>query len=115
MSAYQKGIRDFDVETAWEAVFHQQTVPGHKYECGGTVGNEQLESYMKLGYVPTENIYVSNTLEYAYDDWCTSQLAKSLNKTDVYQTFLKRAGNYRNIFDSETKMCIRDSILITRN
>ena len=103
VSAYQKGIRDFDVETAWEAVFHQQTVPGHKYECGGTVGNEQLESYMKLGYVPTEDIYVSNTLEYAYDDWCTSQLAKSLNKTDAYQTFLKRAGNYRNIFDPETK------------
>lgn len=103
VSAYQKGIRDFDMNTAWEAILHQQTTPGHKYDCGGTVGNMQLESYMKLGYVPTEDIYVSNTLEYAYDDWCVSQLAKALGKTDDYHTFIKRADNYRNMFDPETK------------
>lgn len=103
VSAYQKGIRDFDINTAWEAILHQQTTPGHKYDCGGTVGNEQLESYMKLGYVPTEDIYVSNTLEYAYDDWCVSQLAKALGKTSDYQTFIKRAGNYQSMFDPETK------------
>ncbi len=103
VSAWQKGIHDFDGELAWEAILHQQTTPGHKYECGGAVGNMQLESYMKLGYVPTEEVYVSNTLEYAYDDWCASQLAKALNKTNEYQMFLKRAGNYRNMFDPETK------------
>jgi predicted alpha-1,2-mannosidase len=103
VSAYQKGIRDFDMNTAWEAILHQQTTPGHKYDCGGTVGNMQLESYMKLGYVPTEDIYVSNTLEYAYDDWCVSQLAKALGKTEDYHTFIKRADNYRNMFDPETK------------
>lgn len=103
VSAYQKGIRDFDIETTWEAILHQQTVPGQKYECGGAVGNMQLESYMTLGYVPTEEIYVSNTLEYAYDDWCVSQLAKALNKKGEYKAFLKRAGNYRNMFDPETK------------
>lgn len=102
VSAYQKGIRDFDIETTWEAIYHQQTVPGQKYECGGAVGNMQLESYMKLGYVPTEDVYVSNTLEYAYDDWCASQLAKALDKTEACNMFLKRAANYRNMFDPET-------------
>ena len=103
VSAYQKGIRNYDIQTAWEAIIHQQTVPGQKYECGGRVGNMQLEPYMKLGYVPTESVYVSNTLEYAYDDWCVSQFAKALNKTDAYNTFIKRAYNYQNMFDPETK------------
>lgn len=103
VSAYQKGIRDYDVEKAWEAILHQQTVPGHDYECGGAVGNMQLEPYMKLGYVPTESVYVSNTLEYAYDDWCVSQFAKALNKSEEYEIFLKRAHYYQNMFDSETK------------
>jgi predicted alpha-1,2-mannosidase len=103
VSSYQKGIRDFDVEKAWEAMLHQQTVPGHDYECGGAVGNMQLEPYMKLGYVPTESVYVSNTLEYAYDDWCVSQFAKALNKSEEYNIFFKRAHYYQNMFDPKTK------------
>ena len=46
---------------------------------------------------------VSNTLEYAYDDWCVAQLAKALGKKEVYQQFIKRAGNYKNVFDTATK------------
>jgi len=103
VSAYQKGIRNFDVEKAWEAIIHQQTVPGEKYSCGGFVGNRLLEPYLKLGYVPTESVLVSNTLEYAFDDWCVSQFAKALKKTDEYDTFIKRAYNYQNMFDPETK------------
>jgi len=104
VSAYQKGIRDFDVETAWEAMLHQQTVPGiKKYPCGGAVGNIELEPYMKLGYVPIEYRFVSNTLEYAYDDWCVAQMAASLKKKDEFNTFIKRAHNYQNMFDPETK------------
>ena len=103
VSAYQKGIRDFDAETAWEAMLHQQTVPGHKYPCGGAVGNMELEPYLKYGYVPIEARFVSNTLEYAYDDWCVSQMAAALKKKDAYNTFIKRAHNYQNMFDPETK------------
>jgi predicted alpha-1,2-mannosidase len=103
VSAYQKGIRDFDVETAWEAILHQQTVPGQDYDGGGEVGNKRLEPYLKYGYVPTEAVFVSDTLEYAYDDWCVAQFAKSLGKTNEYKTFIKRANNYKNMFDPETK------------
>jgi len=103
VSAYQKGIRDFDVETAGEAIYHQQTVPGHKYDCGGSVGNLKLEPYLKYGYVPTEAGHVSNTLEYAYDDWCVAQFAKALGKKKEYREFSKRAEYYKNMFDPETK------------
>jgi predicted alpha-1,2-mannosidase len=46
---------------------------------------------------------VPNTLELAYDDWCIAQLAKALGKTDDYELFMKRAGNYANLWDPETQ------------
>jgi predicted alpha-1,2-mannosidase len=53
--------------------------------------------------MPLDSGSTSNTLEYAYDDWTVAQLAKALGKTDDYAVFTKRANNYRNIFDPETK------------
>ena len=41
------------------------------------------------------------TLEYAYQDWALSQLAYALDKEDIYQLFSQRAGNYRNLWNSE--------------
>ena len=99
VAAYQAGIRDYDVAKAYEAMRHCQTTPGRPHPGGGHVGNRQLDPYMKLGYVPVEKGPVSNTLEYAYDDWCVAQMAKALGKTDDYKTFLKRARSYKNVYD----------------
>ena len=44
-----------------------------------------------------------NTLELAYDDWCIAQLAHELGKESDYNLFIKRAGNYRNLWDGETR------------
>ena len=100
VSAYQKGIRNYDVAKAYEAMRHIQTTPGRPHPGGGHVGNRQLKSYMKLGYVPVERGPVSNTLEYAYDDWCVAQMAHALGKTEDYKLFMKRGRNYRNVFDA---------------
>ena len=99
VAAYQAGIRGFDAAKAYEAIRKIQTTPGRPHPGGGYVGNRQLASYMKLGYVPDEKGPVSNTLEYAYDDWCAAQLAKALGKEDDCRYFLKRSLNYRNVFD----------------
>ena len=99
--AYHKGIRDFDVEKAYEAVRKLQTLPGGYHESGGVVGNRHLKSYMELGYVPDETGPVSNTLEYAYDDWSVGQFAKALGKDGDYKYFTKRAFNYKNVWDPE--------------
>jgi predicted alpha-1,2-mannosidase len=102
IDAYQKGIRNFDVERAYEAVRKNamETPPADSRSRGRT----GLESYKKLGYVPYDEIResVSKTLEYAYDDWCVAQLAKALGKTADYELFMKRAGNYRNVIDTQT-------------
>lgn len=100
-SAYHKGIRDFDIEKTYEAFYKLQTEAGHPHEAGGYVGNRNLEEYMKFGYVPDEFGPVSNTLEYAYDDWTVGQMAKSLGKEKDFKYFTKRAFNYRNVFDPE--------------
>lgn len=63
---------------------------------------EGIGYYMDLGYIPAERsgVSVSNTLEYAYDDWCIAQVAKKLNRDDIYTEFMNRAGNWKNNFDA---------------
>jgi predicted alpha-1,2-mannosidase len=99
ISSYQKGIRDFDVEKAFKAIKHDLTTQGIAYPCGGFAGNRQMQVYIDYGYVPDEDGPVSNTMEYAYDDWCAGQLAQALNKTDDYDYFNGRSKYYRNVFD----------------
>ncbi|GAB2695923.1 GH92 family glycosyl hydrolase [Mucilaginibacter koreensis] len=62
---------------------------------------EGIGVYIDKGYVPNEasGVSVSNTLEYAFDDWCIAQAAKKLGRTDIYNEFIKRSENFRNVYD----------------
>lgn len=86
-----KGVYTGDAQKALEACV---TTANHR-------NYEGIGDYIDLGYIPAERsgTSVSNTLEYAYDDWCIAQIAKKLGKEDVYNTFLKRSGNWVNNFD----------------
>ncbi|MEL6864065.1 MAG: GH92 family glycosyl hydrolase [Bacteroidota bacterium] len=92
--AYQKGIRDYDSQKAFEAMKHSAT----RDQLG-------LKSYKTLGYIPVEEEAesVSKTLEYAYDDWTIALMAKSLGKEDDYKNYLQRAQHYKNVFDPQSK------------
>jgi len=63
---------------------------------------EGIGYYMDKGYIPSDKngVSVSTTLEYAYDDWCIAQLAKKLGKQNIYDEFIKRSQNWRNVYDS---------------
>lgn len=89
-----KGNAGFDVERALDACVATAKT---RYYDG-------LDYYMDLGYVPEDKngSSVSKTLEYAYDDWCIAQMAKKLNRPDVYEEFMQRAQNYRNVYDART-------------
>jgi predicted alpha-1,2-mannosidase len=65
---------------------------------------EGIGEYIDKGYVSSESsgTSVSNTLEYAYDDWCIAQLAKKLNNSAIYTEFSKRAGNWKNVYDAKS-------------
>ncbi|MCT4591646.1 MAG: GH92 family glycosyl hydrolase [Carboxylicivirga sp.] len=101
VGAYQMGIRDYDVDKAYEAVKKMQTTPAREVG-GGFAGNRDLLPYLKYGYVPYDLGRFSNSLEYAFDDWTVSQFAKSLGKKADYHQFKKRGNNWKNVIDTET-------------
>lgn len=100
--AWQSGIRDIPMETAYEGLKKMMMTPPQRYEGGGTVGVEHLVPYMQYGYIPQGMGTVSNTLEYAYDDWCLAQMALTLDKKEDHAFFLKRSENWRHLFDEES-------------
>jgi predicted alpha-1,2-mannosidase len=82
--AYLKGIRDYDVEKAYRYAVNSSNRFSNKDEQGF--------------YGPSFSI--SNTLEYAYADWCLAQFAQALGKTEDAAYFYKKGNYYRNVFDS---------------
>lgn len=68
-------------------------------------GRDGILDYNKLGYVPFDyRESVNKTLDYAYGDWCISVLAEHLGKEEIAKEYQKRALNYKNIFDADTKL-----------
>lgn len=90
--AYLKGIRGYDAKAALEAMVASATY--------GPYGN--LDSYMKLGYVPVDHDdeAASKTVEYAFDDWTIARMAKAMGNTEAAATFARRAAFWRNNFNA---------------
>ena len=73
---FDKGIR-FDIVKKEESIW-----------CGA------------LGYA-AEPLSVSNTLEYAYADWCAGQFARALGNEELAAEFERRGQAYRQVFNPE--------------
>ena len=101
VSAWQMGVRNFDGEKVFEAVRKMQTTqPQHV--GNGFAGNRDLAVYLQHKYVPADKGRFSNSLEYSYDDWTVSQLAKALGKEKDYKVFSERGNWWRNAIDPES-------------
>ena len=91
--AYLKGFKGFDAEAAYQSL-------------KGTALDPRLGQgeFNTIGYVISANQKqsVSRSLEFAYDNWCVAKMAEGLGHTDDAKMFMGRAGNYRNLFDSNT-------------
>ncbi|WP_224996281.1 GH92 family glycosyl hydrolase [Cesiribacter sp. SM1] len=100
--AYIKGMRDYDINTLYEALLQGANNAGPIT----AVGRAGVDYYNKLGYVPYDvgiNENAARTLEYAYDDFAIYQLAKALNRPKKeIKLYEKRALNYKNLFDPQT-------------
>lgn len=70
VSAYQKGIRNYDTKKLYDAVLHNSMEQGRRLPGTGLAGMERLDIYNRLGYVPYEIDAASRTLDYAYTDFC---------------------------------------------
>jgi len=95
--AIHKKFTGFDYGKALEASVHS-----------ASLDFRGLDHYRKYGYIPSEleNESVAKTMEYSIDDWCISQMAADLGKTELADEFLVRSRNYRNLFDT-TIMFVR--------
>jgi predicted alpha-1,2-mannosidase len=104
LGSWQRGL-EFDWASAYEFLRKNATDPK------GPRGN--LAEYMKQGwisdFIPEGNpsppyaggkAGAATTLEYSWDDYALALYAKKLGHEEDYETFLKRAHNYRNVFDA---------------
>lgn len=91
--AILKDISGFDIEKAYTAM--------KKSAMQNVRGTNFLREYK---YVPQDKYgsSVTNTLEYAFDDWCIAAVAKKLHRKEDENYYLSRAGYYANLFDSST-------------
>ncbi len=89
VDAYLKGIRNYDVERALAVC--QTSVD--------TFGNGDR------GYSPEEHGKgcISETLEYAYSDWCFARLAASLGHHDLARVYDQKSQAYRNLWNEEVR------------
>ncbi len=92
--AYMKGITGFDPQKALNACLASATY----------APNDGIGDYMKYGYVPADKSSnaASKTLEYAYDDYCISQMAAKMGKADIAAAYAKRAQAYNYTWDAGT-------------
>jgi len=109
-SAYNCGIRDFDIKTGYEAALKNE-VEYHNRDFGS--GKYDLSYFVKMGYIPSQDTVLSNgwvfnfggshTLEYAFSSYAVGQFAQALGHQEDYDLLMKQADYYRNLFDPETK------------
>ncbi|KAK8083862.1 hypothetical protein PG996_002643 [Apiospora saccharicola] len=109
VDAYLKGISDgIDWNVGYQAVVKDAEVEPYDWATHGRGG---LDSWKKLGYIPVQDLdykgfgtmtrSISRSLEYAYNDFCISLMAKAMNNTADQEKYLDSSENWKNVFYSE--------------
>jgi len=99
-----KGLRDFDIDTAYEAFLKSATLPSKD-----NLMRPDIDPYLERGYVPmgfyaadmSGDNSVSHALEYYIADYALSQLAAALGHKADAQRFYKQSLGYRNYYSKE--------------
>jgi predicted alpha-1,2-mannosidase len=114
VDAYLKGLGNINAQNVYEMIKKSElrtmnTEPFKKSDLQMLDRTDPTVSksfFRKYGYVPYDisNHSVSKTLEYAYDDWCIAQMAKSLGYEDDENSFRQSAKSFENVFDRSTNL-----------
>lgn len=118
--AWAKGLRDFDVETAYEGL-RKNSLEATLIPWRNGPPSELDDFFNEHGYMPglapgepetvdrvdpnwEKRQAVSVTLENSFSDWCIAQLAEPAGQSGEEPLFLKRAQFYRNVFREDRGM-----------
>jgi predicted alpha-1,2-mannosidase len=121
LDAYRKGLKNFDVATAYEGMLKNANeatmlpwVNGSKCELDDFYHTKGYFPALAKGEKETVKLVtpfekrqsVAVTLGGAYDDWAVAEMAHDLGKNDDYKTFTARALNYKNLWNKDQNMFI---------
>lgn len=115
--AWFKGLRDFDLKTAYEGL-RKNSLDATLIPWRNGPKTEIDDFYNQHGYMPAlhkgeketvsivDTVWekrqaVSVTTANSYSDWCISRLSAELKKTDDQKLFLKRSANYKNVYRAD--------------
>jgi predicted alpha-1,2-mannosidase len=113
VSGYNRGIQGLDTETAWDAVRGNEL--GWINRPFGA-GKRDISIFIEQGYVPYEDseLYysgsterssqfaASHTMEYSFSAYAAAQMAKSLGKSEDYETLMDLSHGWKKLYDEET-------------
>jgi predicted alpha-1,2-mannosidase len=115
VGAYNSGIRNYDVNLAYEAVKANDL--NYKNRIVGA-GKLDTKAFLTHGYVPHleqtgrdfvtdstgSNFSGSHTLEYSFSAFATAQMAKSMGKTADYRQLIKYSNGWRQLLNPKSKL-----------
>jgi len=122
IDGYRKGLRDYNVEKAYEGIrknlMEGTFIPWRQ----GTPRRPVDDFYHEKGYFPSLKIGQAETepqmdgfekrqpvavsLGISYDFWSLAELAKELGKTEEYQKYAPKGMDYKNLWHSKHRLFI---------
>ena len=99
VDTWMKGLRDFDINLAYEGMYKSATTPGKD-----NLMRPGIDGYIAKGYCPLMEQYdnsVSHALEYYIADYSLYTLAKALGKTEDAKLFYDRSMGYKHYYCKE--------------
>lgn len=111
--AYNSGIRDFDIKTAYQAALKNEIEWKDRIEGAGKM---DVKQFVERGYIPyNDSIYfgthefgssfsASHTLEYSFSAYALAQWAKSLGNLEDYEQLMKLSKGWEKLFDDSLKL-----------
>ena len=108
-SAYQAGIRDYDVELAFKAAYENEVRYKNRIEGAGKTDLKGFVENGYINYIPGmettpegSGFSVSHTLEYCFSSYAVAQFAKALGKQKEYEELMELSENWKNLYDERT-------------